>query len=151
MLTSSRALPYRHDTLREGAAVGLAAGVCIWFWILIVDIGAGVPFQTFDVLGGIVVFTVLHLLLNMLYGIILMSVAHASKDAPSVIIGGLFVFLTFEFAMAMLTILLSHTGLGDLAWLRIFGASWIGAVTALVLISRHHPLLARLHEAEAER
>ena len=140
-----------HDSLREGAALGLIVATSIWVWIALVDELVGASFHTFAVLGGVAVFTVVHVLLNVVYGIVLMSTVHASRREPSLIIGALFVFLTLEFAIAMVTILLSHLGLGELAWLRIFGASLVGAALALVLVSRGHPLAARLHEAERER
>ena len=140
-----------HDSLKEGVALGLIVATSIWAWIAVVDALAGASFHTFAVLGGVAVFTVLHVLLNVVYGIVIMSTVHASRREPSLIIGALFVFLTLEFAIAMVTILLSHLGLGELAWLRIFGASLMGAAVALVLVSRGHPLAARLHEAEAER
>lgn len=150
MLTRLAPLP-EHDSLKEGAALGLIVAMCIWAWIALVDALAGASFHTFAVLGGVAVFTVLHVLLNVVYGVVIMSAVHAAKREPSLIIGALFVFLTLEFAIAMVTILLSHLGLGELAWLRIFGASLVGAAIALLLISRTHPLVARLHEAEAER
>ena len=151
MLANTFARAGEHDTIREGTALGIIMASLTWLWIALVDGVAGAPFHTFSVLGGIVVFTVLHYILNVVYGMIIMAMIHASKDTPSLIIGGIFVFLTFEFALGMTTILLSHLGLGELAWLRIFGASLIGAAAALVLVARRHPLAARLHEAEAER
>lgn len=151
MLAHTLARAAEHDTLKEGTALGLIMASITWLWIALVDGVAGAPFHTFAVLGGILLFTILHYILNVVYGVIIMSAVHASKGTPSLIIGGIFVFLTFEFALSMTTILLSHLGLGELAWLRIFGASLIGAVAALVLITRRHPLAARLHEAEAER
>ena len=53
-----------------------------------------------------------------------------------------FVLLVIEFAFVMATILLSHVGLGGLAWVRIFGASLIGLVLAILLISRRHRLVS---------
>jgi hypothetical protein len=58
-----------------------------------------------------------------------------------------FGFLVVEFGFAMLTVLLSHLGLGQLAWVRILGGSLIGAVIAYVALSRRHPLRAELREA----
>jgi hypothetical protein len=122
-----------------------------WAWIALVDSVVGAPFHTFAVLGGIVAFTALHVALNVVYGIAIMSTIHASRRTPSLIIGAIFMYLTFEFMFAMGTILLSHLGLGDLAWLRIFGASLVGSAVAFVLIAKSHPLAARLREAEQER
>ena len=49
-----------------------------------------------------------------------------------------FVFVVVEFAFVMVTILLSHVGLGALAWLRIFGGSLVGAAIAILVLSRSH-------------
>ncbi len=53
-----------------------------------------------------------------------------------------------EFGFAMLTVLLSQIGLGRLAWVRILGGSVIGAVIALLMLSRKHPLREELRKAE---
>ena len=45
---------------------------------------AGQPFQTFTLLGGIVVFTVAHYLLNILYGRVIVSTAHPAKFPDAV-------------------------------------------------------------------
>jgi hypothetical protein len=140
-----------HETRREGMILGLVMATVTWLFVALVDAMAGTPFHTFGVLGGVAAFTVVHIMLNVAYGLALVSVVHTSREAPSVIIGGLFVVLTFEFAIAMLTILLTHLGLGELAWLRIFGASVVGLLVGLLLLSRDHPLAARLQAAEEER
>src|SRR2546425_6322418 len=49
-----------HDSLREGARLGVIVAATIWVWLAVVDAVAGQPFRTFMVLGGIPLFTVLH-------------------------------------------------------------------------------------------
>ena len=151
MWHSAFAIDGRHDSTVEGAALGFIVATGTWLWIALIDATVGVPFHTFAVLGGVAAFTALHYALNMMYGIAILSVVHAAKRQPSLIIGAIFVFVTLEFAFAMLTILLSHVGLGELAWLRIFGASLFGGVIAFCLLRQRHPLAARLREAEEER
>lgn len=56
--------------------------------------------------------------------------------------------LIVEFAFAMLTVLLSHLGLGQLAWVRILGGNLVGVAIALLVLSRRHPLAAELRKAE---
>jgi hypothetical protein len=140
-----------HDSMREGLTIGLSVATGIWAWIALVDAMVGQPFHTFTLLGGIIGFTVVHYLLNATYGIVIVSAVHESMRAPSAIFGLGFGFLIFEFAFAFLTVGLSNVGLGDLAWLRIFGGNLVGAAIAIIMLARRHPLLTLLHEAEHER
>jgi hypothetical protein len=49
-----------HSSLREGAQLGVIVATSVWIWVALVDLLVGEPFHTFLVLGGIVVFTLLH-------------------------------------------------------------------------------------------
>ena len=139
------------SALREGAWLGVLVASCIWIWIALIDVLVGQPFQTFELLGGVVIGTLAHYALNILYGIVLVSALRGSEHAPSLIIALVFGLVMMEVAFAMLTIMLGHAGLGSLAWIRIFGGSLLGLAIALALLSRRYPLAARLHEAEEER
>jgi hypothetical protein len=140
-----------HDSLREGAALGLVVATVTWLWLALVDAVAGEPFLTFTVFGGIIAFTVVHYLLNIFYGLAIMSGIHGAVHAPSLIFGIGFGLLMLEFAFALLSAALWHSPLGTLAWLRIFGGSVIGATVAFLVIARRHPLAELLHQAEDER
>lgn len=143
-------MPFRHNSLREGVRLGLIVATAIWVWLAVVDALAGEPLRTFTVLGGVVPFTILHYLLNVAYGTIIVTAIHGARREPSLVMGVVFGFLIIEFAFAMATVLLSHTGLGALAWVRIGGGNVIGAVIAFVLLSRQHHLREEVREAEAE-
>ncbi|MDQ3949592.1 MAG: hypothetical protein M3282_04530, partial [Gemmatimonadota bacterium] len=106
-------------------------------------------FRTFTVLGGIASFTVIHYLLNVTYGLAIVSLIHGAVRQPSLLFAVGFGFLMMEFAFAMVTVMLSHV-LGELAWVRIFGGSLIGAAIAIIILSRRHPLAAQLRQAEEE-
>ncbi len=137
-----------HAALREGARLGLTAATGIWVWIVIVDALAGQPFRTFTALGGIVPFTILHYLLNVAYGVVIVFAIRRAEREPSLVIAVAFGFLIVEFGFAMLTVLLSQISLGRLAWVRILGGSVIGAVIALLMLSRKHSLREELRKAE---
>jgi hypothetical protein len=139
----------KHDSLREGATLGLAVATATWVWVALVDAIAGQSFRTFTVLGGIGSFTLIHYLLNLTCGIAIVSLIHGAVRQPSLLIAVGFGFLMMEFAFAMVTVLLSHV-LGELAWVRIFVGSLIGAVLAIIMLSRRHPLAAQLRRAEEE-
>src|SRR2546427_802260 len=64
--------------------------------------------------------------------------------------GSAFGFLGIEFGFVMVTVLLSHMGLGELAWARILGGNLIGAAIAFVMLSRRHRLRDEFRQAEEE-
>ena len=90
----------------------------------------------------------MHYLLNIAYGIVVMSAIHGATREPSLAIALVFGILTLEIAFGMLTVLLSHLGLG--AWLGIFGGSLIGTGLALFVLSRQHPLATLVRDADTE-
>jgi len=139
-----------HDTGREGVRLGIIVATTIWLWVLLVDAVTGEPFHTFDALGGVAVFTAMHYLLNILYGVVLLSAVHGAERTPSLILAVVFGVLIFETAMAMLTIILAQTRLGSAAWAGVFGGSLIATALAWLLLARTHPLAAYLHRAEEE-
>ncbi|HET6681088.1 MAG TPA: hypothetical protein VFG84_07790 [Gemmatimonadaceae bacterium] len=142
--------PSIHDTLREGARLGVALAVITWLWVAAVDIIAGQPFHTFAALGGVIPFTVGHLLLNILLGVVLVSVVHSAAQAPSVILGMIFCGIIFEVGIAMTTNLLSQY-IGNIVWLGLFGGSLLSTAAAIALLAHGHPLLDYLHRAEEEK
>ncbi len=143
-------MPVRHDSLREGARLGFIVATSIWIWLAVVDAVVGQPFRTFTVLGGLGLFTILHYLFNLTYGVVIVSAVHGAVREPSLVIGMAFGFLIIEFAFVMVTVLLSHMGLGELAWARILGGNVIGVAIAFVILSRRHRLRDELRQAEEE-
>lgn len=147
----SAALSAGPHSLREGATLGLIVGTSTWLWVAAVDAIAGDPFRTFTVLGGIVIFTMLHYLLNMVYGVAVVSGLHTAAREPGAVMAVVFGFLMVEFGLALISTFASNLGLGTLAWLRIFGGSLVGSVIAITVLSRRHPLAERLRRANDER
>jgi hypothetical protein len=137
--------------VHEGTRLGLIVATGIWIWIALLDAIAGQPFQTFGMLGGIAIFTPLHYLLNVLYGIVIVTMVRGAEHEPSLIYAVAFGAFMMEFAMSLLTALLSNVGLGTLAWTRIFTGSLVGIAITVILVARHHPLATLLHHAEEER
>lgn len=150
MVAATVTLSGKHDSLREGAKLGLVVATSIWVWVALIDAAVGEPFRTFMVLGGVALFTVMHYLLNLAYGVLLVAAIHGAGREPSLVIAVAFGFPIVEFVFALVTVLLSHLGLGELAWVRIFGGSLIGTAIAIVILARRHPLAAELRRAEEE-
>lgn len=140
----------RHETLREGVTLGLIVATATWLWVAMVDLVAGRPGFMFDLFGGVIVFTAVHYLLNVLYGIVLVASMRAARRAPTVFIAVVFGLVMMEVAFAMLTAILS-VALGTLAWVLILGGSLIGLAIATTLLNRRYPFAAQLQRAEEER
>jgi hypothetical protein len=140
----------KHNSLWEGTRLGLVVATTTWVWLAAVDAIVGQPFRTFTVLGGIAQFTLLHYLLNVAYGVAIVWALHHAAREPSLVLGVAFGFFILEFGFAMLTILLSHLGLGELAWVRILGGNLVGAALAAVLLFRTHPVVRELRQAQTQ-
>jgi hypothetical protein len=136
---------------RQGLILGLITATTTWLWVAAVDAISGRPFHTFEVLGGIAAFTIVHYILNVAYASAVVGIARGATRAPSLVIGAIFGFIVLEIAFGMLSAILSQTALGTRSWIVIFGGSLIGAATMMALLTRSYDLRARLHEAEAER
>ena len=152
MRIPDRSSPPRHDTLREGIRLGLVVVTVTWLWLAVVDGIAGEPLHTFTVLGGIGMFTMAHYLFNLMYGVLIVASIHGAAREPGLI--GVIVtgWAIVESGFVMVTILLSHAGLGNLAWIRILGGSLIGVALAIVTLMRRHPVLTLWRQArEMER
>jgi hypothetical protein len=139
-----------HNVRREGVTLGLVVATAIWAWLALVDLFAGEPFHTFTTLGGITVFTIAHYVLNVTYAVVIVAAIHGAVRQPSLIIALAFGFVMVQFVFAMLSAVLSNLGLGQLAWVRIFGGSLIGGAVTFAILVRKHPLGAQLRRAEEE-
>jgi hypothetical protein len=139
-----------HSSVREGIELGLIVATAIWLWLALVDWLAGQPFRTFHVLGGTALFTTLHYILCVVYGIGVVAVVHQAARAPALLIFAAFTFFILEFAFAMATVLLSNVGLGELAWVRILGGNVVGAILTFALLARRHPLTREFRQADRE-
>jgi hypothetical protein len=138
------------NSLREGARLGFYVATSIWIWLALVDAVAGEPFHTFHVLGGIPFFTVMHYVLNIAYGAAIVAVLQSTLRQPSLIGALTMGFLIIEFGFAMITILFSQVGLGELAWLRVFGGNLVGLAVAFLVLRRKYPLETMLRYNEDE-
>jgi hypothetical protein len=153
-MTASQVLslqpPRRHNARREGVRLGLIMATATWLWVALVDAVFRQPFHTFTALGGIAGFTVMHYLLNITYAVVVLSVIHSAARAPSLMFAVIFGVLMLEGGIALMTNLVAEAGVGDVAWIGIFGGSLISTGIAMALLVRTHPLAAYLHQAEEE-
>ncbi len=148
---SSRRAQVSHNTLREGVSLGLIIGVATWLWVAVFDVAAAEPFQTFQMLSGVVGFTLIHFLLCVTYGVTIMSAIHASMKEPTIMFGIIFCTILFQAAFVMLTAILVNVGVGDPAWGKFFAGNVMAALLTYVLIERHHSMRSLFHAAEAKQ
>lgn len=139
-----------HNVIREGVRLGLVVATSIWLWIATVDAIVGEPFRTFHVLGGIAWFTLMHYALNAAYGTVIVAAMRNAIRQPGLVGGFAMGFVIIHCGFAMLTVLISRLGLGDLAWLRVFGGSVIGAAVAFAVLRRRYQLATVLRQARME-
>jgi hypothetical protein len=128
----------------------VALATATWLWVALIDAVSGHPFHTFHVLGGVLVFTLLHFALNIILASVLVSVVHDAARVPSAMFGLIFCGILFECGMAMFTNILAAAALGPTAWIALFGGSLLSAAIAITVLRRGHPLGEYLAAAEVE-
>jgi len=146
--------------LKEGTIAGLlgAAGVAAWF--LAVDVIAGHPFATpellgrslFSVLGkGIALsaagnvfgYTLVHVAAFIVIGLVVSAIVAASERTPGVLVGLVLLFAVFEVGFYGFTLFLSEASeLGQLAWYQVGAANLVAAFLMGRYLWRAHPELA---------
>ncbi len=139
-----------HDLYPEGIQLGLTVGAVTWIWMMVVDMVAGQPLHIFNAMGGVVTFSIAHLLLNVVFGIALVYAAHGAVTENSIAVALVFGAIMLEIGFAFITTLLSNLVLGNLAWFEIFLGSVIGTSLTIFLLVRRHPLFEQLMFAEVE-
>src|SRR4249919_2942981 len=136
----------RHNSIREGVFAGFIGATAIVIWFGIIDVVAGVPFNTPNILGAglisvlgkppmmpdtlvfhVFIYTVFHYLAFFLVGIIITNIVHQSARTPAILAGFLILFVAFELGAVMLTSLFTESSLGGMAWYQIFIANLLAA------------------------
>ena len=151
---------HRHPRLNEAARVGLVGATAIWLWLLAVDVIAGAPLRTSDVLGrdllgiflpgvhasllgAVFAFTLVHYALWRLLGTLVIRAIAADARTPGVLIVAVFVLTLLQFAFLGITEIFNETQLPGYAWPALFGGNVIGLIVAGVYLVRRHPELSR--------
>jgi hypothetical protein len=123
--------------------------VTTWLWVAGFDYVRDEPFHTFDFLGGIMRFSLIHFALCLAYGFTIIGAIHASMKEPTIMFGIIFSAILFEAAVVYVTAMIANIGIGQLAWGKFLVGNLIATVLTLVLISRDHSLRDLFHAAEA--
>ena len=158
----------RRSVIREGIIAGVLGATTVALWFLVVDVIAGRPLYTPEILGrgllgifgreraGIVdsggdtaltvvaLYTVVHYLAFIIVGCIAAAIVRAGEREPGLLAGALILFVAIEIGFYGLTALLSETAvLGTLAWYQIGLANLLAAIVMGAYLWRVNPALGR--------
>ena len=152
----------RHSSIREGIIAGVLGATTIAVWFLIVDVIAGHPLYTPDLLGRglisilgkppampdtmlthVLAYTLFHYAAFVLVGIIVASIVHQSARTPAILAGFLVLFVMFEIGAYELAGLFTESELGGLAWYQILIANLLATVVMGWYMWIRHPDLKR--------
>jgi hypothetical protein len=146
-----------HSILREGATAGVIGATAVAVWFFVVDLVAGRPLFTPQVLGegllsvfgrspetaavNVIAYTIFHYASFILVGIIAVVLVHAGERMPSVLAGSLILFVAIELGFYGLVALLEETVLGNFAWYQILAGNVLAAALMGFYLWRAHPAL----------
>ncbi|MGH7668961.1 MAG: hypothetical protein ACRENQ_05655 [Gemmatimonadaceae bacterium] len=151
----------RNGILREGSIVGVLGATSVAVWFFIIDLVLRHPFQTpiglgrgfFTLFGQtttrdsdllvVIGYTVVHYLAFIIAGIVIAAVVNWAHRQPTVLAGGLILFIVLEVAFyGIISVLIHVPVLGVLAWYNVAVGNLIAAVVMGIYIRRVHPHLA---------
>ncbi len=157
---------FAKPVVREGVAVGLAGGVVVALWFLLLDAATGQPLATPAALGSFVFlgaespgevevslrtvlgYTLLHGALWIAVGLIAAALASAAERTPPVLLAAGLFFVTFEAFFMGVVALASEFLLGTLAWWSIGAGNLLAALIMGRMLWKAHPGLAEQSEGE---
>lgn len=147
--------------LAEGVRLGLVGAGAVAVWFLLVDLVLGSPLRTPGALGSAVflgasapseivvspltvgLYTVLHGLVFLLIGIAVSAAARAAERAPTLLLGALILFVTFEAFFIGAVAIVAQFLLGELAWWAVLGGNLAAGLAMGAVLVRDHPGAAR--------
>ncbi|HEX2779682.1 MAG TPA: hypothetical protein VHM30_09295 [Gemmatimonadaceae bacterium] len=150
-----------HSAVREGIIAGAIGATVVAAWFLGVDVVAGHPLRTPEVLGRalmsvlgprgsegamtfIVVYTVFHYVAFALVGILASVIIHLASREPSILAGCVILFVAVEIGFYGLVGLLSEPNiLGEVAWYQVLIGNLLAAVAMGWYLWHEHPELGR--------
>lgn len=150
-----------HSAIREGVIAGILGASVVAVWFLGVDVIAGHPLRTPELLGRALVsvlgplgnegamtyiaaYTVFHYIAFALIGTLAALAIHWSEREPSVLAGFAILFVVVEIGFYGLVGFLSEPGvLGGIAWYQVLIGNVLSAAVMGVYLWRAHPRLGR--------
>jgi hypothetical protein len=141
----------------EGARAGVVGAAAVAVWFFVIDLIMGRPLYTPNVLGDalvsvlranerfgtaghVIVYTVFHLAMFVVIGVVAAAILRASDREPGILAGGAIFFATFEVGFFFLVYLMTKSSqLGDIAWYQIGIANIFAAALMGRMLFQSHP------------
>ena len=154
----SSARPLHHSAVREGVIAGALGASVVAVWFLGVDVIAGHPLRTPELLGRalisvlgplgaftyIAAYTVFHYLAFALIGTLAAIAIHWSEREPTVLAGFAILFVVVEIGFYGLVGFLSEPGvLGGIAWYQVLLGNLLSSAVMGGYLWSTHPRLGR--------
>ena len=157
----SRPASASHSVVREGFIAGALGATAVAAWFLAIDVIAGHPLRTPEVLGRalfsvlgpsgmegaasfVVAYTIFHYLAFAAVGTLAVVIVHWSEKEPAVLAGFVILFVAAELGFYGLVGLLSQPLiLGDIAWYQVMIGNLLAAGIMGWYLWRQHPQLGR--------
>jgi hypothetical protein len=151
--------PATHSVLREGVIAGALGATAVAAWFLAIDVLAGHPLRTPEVLGRalfsilgpsgmegamsfVVAYTIFHYVAFAAVGTLAVVIVHWSEKEPAVLAGFVILFVAAELGFYGLVGLLSQPLiLGDIAWYQVMIGNLLAAGIMGWYLWRRHPQL----------
>ena len=150
-----------HRVLREGRILGVVGASSVAVWFFLVDAIQRHPFQTPITLGRafftlfhqtvdgstdllvVIGYTVFHFLAFIAVGVVIAAVVSWSRRQPTVLAGGLILFVVLEAAFyGLLYAFVQIPMSGVFAWYNVAVGNLIAALAMGAYLQRAHPHLA---------
>ena len=142
---------------REGVIAGAVGASTVAVWFFIVDLIAGRPLFTPEMLGrglvsvlggsaygaitNVVVYTVFHYAVFFAVGILLSWVVHRAEKEPHVLVIFMLLFIIFELGFLGIAAVLAESPLRALAWYQVAAGNVLAALSMGWYLWRAHPAL----------
>lgn len=149
---------HHHSLMREATDAGFLGTIAVLFWFLLLDLMAGQPLGTPNLIGrmllgfpadpgldylAIVAFMVLTLVLLNLLALVIVGLVHFAIRQPTMLFALLLLFVMFEFLFVGVTyVILRGAGMPS-PWLPLMGANIVAVVAMGWYLKRTHQIIQR--------
>ncbi len=155
-----------HNLLREGMMVGALGAAAVAVWFLVTDIVQGRPLSTPSVLGQVllygittpvvapaqtgplVAYTLLHIGLFVLFGIVVTELVHLAMTSGLARFALMILAVVFEVFFFAVTYTLSEATRNLFPWWSVLAANSLALICMSWYLARNHPALRGEYQKE---
>jgi len=146
-----------HHTIREGLVAGMIGAIAVAAWFFAFDVMQERPFFTPAALGSalftgarsigdidvnaltVLGYTAVHVVAFATVGLLGAGLIRQAEDQPTILLGGLVIFVVFEALFLGLLAVVAQFLMGPLAWWSIAGGNLVATVCMGLYFWRRHP------------